>query len=66
MKNWLKKWWFSILCYCIALFIVVYVMAYLFIDDYAFIIITHLTSGMVVPALIFVGIAAANRPGKDK
>ena len=54
------------MCYCIALFIVVYATAYLFIDNYIFITFTHLTSGVLVPALIFIAIAEANKPRKDK
>ena len=62
--NWLKKWWFSLFCYVAAIFITIYATVYLFIDDYAFVIITHITSGIFIPATFYILLGSSNKPKK--
>lgn len=59
MKKFIKKWWFSILLWIAALFITVYSIIYLFVDDYAFVQFTHLTGGALLPSLFLFCLGAA-------
>jgi len=66
MKNWLKKWWFTLILYLAALFITVYSLVYLFIDDYAFVQFTHLTGGALLPSLFLICWGSAQVESKSK
>ena len=50
----------------VALFITVYSIVYLFIDDYAFVQFTHLTGGALLPSLFLICWGSAQVENKNK
>ena len=67
MKKWFKNWWFSILCFAVALGISIFVFIgniLLVSDDdfiYALLVINCLS-----PVLLLIIIGVANQPKKEK
>lgn len=67
MKNWIKKWLFSILMFLSAIGITLWVVigCFVFADDDDF-IYTLLIINSISPVLLLITIGAANAPKGDK
>ena len=67
MKKWIKNWWFSILCFIIAigLSIFVFIGNILFVSDDDF-IDTLLIIDSLSPSLLLIIIGVACQPKKEK
>jgi len=67
MKTFIKKWWFTLVCFISALLIVVFGIIYLFTDYSNFLYLTHITSGICIPValLIIVGFASLDKENKN-
>lgn len=67
MKKWIKNWWFSILCFTIAvgLTIFVFIGNILFASDDDF-IYALLMINCLSPVLLLIIIGVANQPKKEK
>lgn len=67
MKNWIKKWWFSILMFLFAVGITLWVVIGYFIfasdDDFIY---TLLIINCISPVLLLIIIGVANMPKGDK
>ena len=65
MKQWIKKWWFSILCFVTAIAITIYCTIIMFIDNDLFVRSTMLISSLTA-SLVIIVIGAANQPKNEK
>lgn len=63
MKKWLKNWLFSILCYIIAIGLLIYIIVVMWIDYEVFFKTTQLISSLS-PILLLIIIGIANQPKK--
>ena len=65
MKQWLKKWWFSIFCFLSSVFVIVYCLVMLFIGD----IDTQIKITMMIVSLTcsltMICIGVINQPRKE-
>jgi len=62
----MKKWWFSIVCYLMAVLLPIYtIVATLFFDEELLFLSLVLIS-CICPTLMFIVIGVANQPQKNK
>lgn len=65
MKQWLKKWWFSILMWLFAAFIQIYTIIAINLYDEELLFLTLILSSSITPTLILVIIGFSALPIKE-
>jgi len=61
----MKKWWFSIFCWIVAVSITIFSVVMLFVDEEQFYMSTQMFS-VLSPALLLIIIGSINKPRKEK
>ena len=62
----MKKWWFSILCYLMAIIFPIYTVIAITLFDEELLFHTLVLTSCITPVLMFIVIGVANQPRKGK
>ena len=66
MKKWLKKWWFSLFMYSVALLIIAYMIIMWFLNEEEYFFVGGIACSCIIAFLICITIGISNQPNKEK